>query len=290
MPTNKPVLRSVTEFMNDYSPVYAPLYPLFLGRAQKYDNNVEQRTFKRLEALGDLRAKHITPKDTELHQVAAGETSKVYKKYHLATQYVLSHHQTQDPESVVAQVLDEHQRHMDDLFLLGEGTSASNMVNNGLFWSNDSNYLLESSVDVEEDANDNYLAGLHTRCMETVAKADLTAGRKVMIFYGTSIIPLFDALYPASQKPFKGALQEVLGGAYSLTKMPADCTPSNTNGIVIANLDQVRLHYASLPGLNDQGSNDEKMYNWFNFMMSSMMLEVTGKNGVVRQPLALSSL
>jgi len=147
--TNKVALRTVEEFMADYQPVYQPLYPLFLGKSQAWSEQVGKLDFKRLDTVGDIRNKHITPKDTEMKQINAKEASKTFKKYFLASQYVQSAFQdNQGVEDVIAQVLDENQKLQDDLFLLGEGTSASTMVNNGLFWSSDSNYVLESSIEI----------------------------------------------------------------------------------------------------------------------------------------------
>lgn len=277
--TNKIALRTVEEFMQGYNPIYQPLYPLFLGNAQSYSEEVGKIDFKRVDTIGDIRAKHVTPKDTTLFQLNFKEASKTFKKYFLANQFTISQLQDQKGiEDVVAQVLDEHQKQMDELFLLGEGTSTSTMINNGLFWSNDPNYNYLSSPETLTDAD-----ALHTSVMETVAVADQVAGRKVIIFYGTSCLPVFDSVYDSSPVPFKTVLQQVLGSNYSLAKMPAAVTPTSTNGWIIANLDQVKLHYTALPALKAQGVNDEKMYSWHNFLMGSSMLEVLAQNAVVRQ-------
>jgi hypothetical protein len=163
------------------------------------------------------------------------------------------------------------------------------MINNGLFWSDDANWTEESSTEVSLDTDDNYLADLHSSVMINAAKANQVAGRKVVIFYGTSILPLFNSLYPNTQIPFKVALQQVLGSNYGLVEMPAACTPNSANGWLIANLDQTKLHYTVLPALRANGTNEEKGYNWFNFLMGSCMLEVLADNGVVKQPATLES-
>jgi hypothetical protein len=82
---------------------------------------------------------------------------------------------------------------------------------------------------------------------------------------------------------------EALGADFSLAKLPSQITPSGANGIIIANLDQVKLHYTALPQLQKQGTNDEKSYDWFNFLMGSNMLEVLAMGGIVRQPLTLEA-
>lgn len=286
--TNKVVLRTVEEFMQDYQPVYQPVYPLFLGKSQAYSEEVGKMDFKRVNTVGDIRAKHITPKDTEIKQIAANEGSKTFKKYFLANQFVQSALQDQRGlEDVVAQVLDEHQKQADELLLLGEGTSNSTMINNGLFHSNDANYVLENSVEVDTDADP--LIDMHTKLMSNVLDSDVLAGRKALIFYGADALAKFNALYAAQPVPFKRVLSEVLGPNYSLVQLPAAVTPAASNGWIIANLDQVKLHYTTLPQLKDQGVNDEKMYAWFNFLMGSMMLEVLASGGIIRQPITFEA-
>ncbi len=290
MSTNKIALQTVEEFMSGYQPVYNPLYPLFLSKAQQYAPEAGKLEFRRVEAVGDIRAKHITPKDTEIRQVAAMAGKKAYKKYFLATQYTTS--QVQDREGlneVIAQVLDEHQLQADELFLLGEGTSGSDVINNGLFYSNDANYTLEgSSAIVADSGGGERLAALHAAIASTAEDANQVAGRKVVIVYGSTLIPYFNSVYGASSRAFKAVLAEVLGPNYSLVVMPSAATPANVNGWIVANMDQTKLHYTWLPQLLDQGFNAEKMYYWSNFAFGSMMLEVLARDGVIRQPITFS--
>jgi hypothetical protein len=290
MPTNKTGLRTVEEFMSDYVPSYQPIYPLFLGKSQAYEEEAGTAAFRRINTIGDVRTKHVTPKDTEIRQIAASESSKAFKKYFLANQFQLSHLQAkQGVDDVVSQVLDEHQTQMDELFLLGEGTSNSTMLNNSLFWSNDSNYVLESSYEVKKDSGGNYLFDLHSKVIENVAKANRVAGKKLILFYGTNIVPQYNSLFANAVRPFKTSLSEVLGNNYTVAELPTDITPSGANGWIITNLDKVKLHYTLLPALKAQGSNDEKMYYWFNFLMGSCMLEVLSSGAIVRQPATLQA-
>jgi hypothetical protein len=290
MATDKVGLRTVEEFMADYTPSYQPIYPLFLGKSQAYAEEAGTAAFRRVNTIGDIRTKHVTPKDTEIRQVAASESSKTFKKYFLANQFQLSHMQgDQGVDDVVAQVLDEHQTQMDELFLLGEGTNESTMLNNSLFWSNDPNYVLEPSYEVKKDAGGSYLFDLHSKIVANVAKANRVSGRKLILFYGTNIVPQYNSLFANAVRPFKATLAETLGNNYSVAELPTDITPAGANGWIIANLDKVKLHYTALPALKAQGSNDEKMYYWFNFLMGSCMLEVLSSGGVVRQPATLQA-
>lgn len=286
MPTNKVALRTVEQFMSDYTPIYQPIYPLFLPKSQVYSREVGKMEFRRVSTVGDIRAKHLTPKDTEIRQVAVMEGKKAFKKYFLANQFTLSDFQDrQGIEEVTAQVLDEHQIQMDELFLLGEGTSDSTMLNNGLYWSDDENYTLETSVAI---ASSSRLYDFHSKVVTTAQKANQLAGRKVVVFYGSLVLPLVNSLFDTAAKSWTAALRETLGSDYSIVQLPEAVTPSGANGWAIANYDQCKLHYTALPQLLAQGFNDEKMYVWSNFLMGSCMLEVLARNAVIRQPATLA--
>lgn len=288
MATNKIALRTVEEFMSDYTPVYQPIYPLFLGgKSQQYSQEVGSLTFKRALTVGDIRAKHILPKDTEIRQIGVVEGSKVYKKYFLANQFQLSNLQDrQGVEDVIAQVLDEHQIQADELLLLGEGSSDSTMINNGLYWSNDANYVLENSTAIA--SGDTRLHDFFTKVVTTAAKANQLAGRKVLFVYGSDVKGLYNSLFLNTDSAVKTRLAEVLGSNYSIVEIPDAPTPIGANGWIVANLDQIKLHYTALPQLLAQGNNEEKMYVWSNFFMGSMMLEVLNSKGIVRQPATLA--
>ncbi len=289
MGTNKVMLRSVEQFMADYKPIYTPLYAALLGNSQAYSEEAGKVSFNRLEAVGDLRAKHITPKDTIIEQIAAVEKSKVFKKYFLGKQFIQSALQDNSrTEQVIAQVLNEHQKHMDDLMLLGEGTSDSTMINNGLFWSGDANYSLENSVDYG-DISDDPLVDLHKQMMVTMQRAKQIDGQKLVVVYGDELLPYFNGVYAASSIPFKSVLAGVLGSEFSFAEMPADVTPGMTNGWIVATLPQVKLHYTALPKLAAQGVNEEKMYSWHNFLMGSCMVDVLCEDGIIRQPAAYNA-
>lgn len=287
MPTNKIALRTVEEYMGGYTPGYKSIYPLFLGKSQQYKQEVGKTDFRRLEAVSDIRLKHITPKDTEIRQISVMEGKKTFKRYFLANQYVHSDLQDrQGIEDVVSQVLDEHHIQADEMLLKGDGTTNNNVLNNGLFYSGDANYTTEASTEIQ---NSDYLADLHTKVMTTAQKADEVAGKKLLIFYGTGILPLFNGVYSTAVRPFKSVLKEILGQNWDFMQLPSQPTPSGTNGWIAVNLDQVKLHYTVLPQLLAQGHNEEKLYYWHNFIMGSMMLEVLAKNGVIHQPATIEA-
>lgn len=280
--TNKIVLRDVDQIMADYVPTYQPLYPLLLGKSQSYPDQVGKMNFKRLEAVGNIRNQHYNPKDTHIHQISAVEKSKTFKKYFLASQFVQSTLQDREQnEEVVKQVLDENNKLMDDLVLLGEGTSASTMINNGLYWSNDPNYLLQSSTELASTGG--HLPALHASVVTQKLLADSVAGRKVIVFYGSTMLSKLCGIYDSSVT-FKSALQSAIGPNYSIVELPAEVTPATSYGFMIINLDQVKLHYTVIPSLKAQGVDERNMEVWHNFLMGSAMVEVLAYKGIIRQP------
>lgn len=283
MSTNKIVLRDTDQIMSDYVPTYVPFWTILLGKAKSYPEVVGKLNFKRLEAVGNIRNQHYNPKDTHIHQITAIEKTKIFKKYFLASQFVQSTLQDREQnESVIAQVLDENGKLMDDLVLLGEGTSNSTMVNNGLYWSADPNYLLESSSALASTGG--HLPALHASVVSEKIKADAVAGRKVVVFYGETMLTKVCGIYAESSVSFKSALQAALGGNYSIAELPLEVTPSGANGFMILNLDQVMLHYTTAPKLADQGVDNREMEVWHNFLMGSAMVEVLAYKGIIRQP------
>lgn len=287
--TNKIVLRDVEEFLSDYTSTYQAMYPLLLSaQNQQYTVEAGKLDFRRAQTIGDLRAKHILPKDTEIAQVNSNEFLKTFKKYFLANQYITSTLQDQQGvETVLAQVLDEHQKQMDELVLYGEGTSNSTMTNNSLFYSADPNHTTESVANIA--FGDGRLADFHTKIMTNVIKADRLAGRKVIVFYGSNIVSLTKSIYADAARPFVSVLDEVVSrGGYSLAELPQEVYPAGEEGWMILNLDQIKFHYTQVPTLIAQGTNGEKMYNWHNFLMGSTMVDCLTKDAVIRQPATLA--
>ncbi len=287
MATNKLVLREVEEIMADYTPSYQPFWPILLGNSKSYPEVVGVVKHKRLEAVGNIRAQHYNPKDTHIHQIAAIEKSKSFKKYFFAAQFVQSTLQDREQnEDVIRQILDENNKFQDDLVLLGEGTSASDVVNNGLYWSADPNYVLEDSVQLA--ATDGHLPAFHSAVVAEKIKADTVSGRKIVIVYGSTLLGKLAGVYSTSSIPFRDTLTKALGQNYSIVELPAEVTPSGANGFIILSPDQVKLHYTTPPKLDDQGVDARNKEVWHNFLMGSTMVEVLAYKGIIRQPVTFA--
>lgn len=290
MPTNKIVLKNADEFQSAFNPVYVPLISRFLARSKSYVAEVGKHDFRHIETVGDIRGHHYQPKDTEIKQIAVAEGKKSFKKFFKATQYVQS--TLQDPEGneeVTARVLDEHNVQYDENFMSGDTTdgASSGILNNGLIYSADSNYVLKSSTEIVSGTG--RLADLHQKMVATVEESRAIAGRKVLYVYGEALTTLLNGIYTEGTVPFRRVLEEVLVDV-EVVVIPKAAVPANAGlGWILVNHDQIMFHYTQLPALLAQGQNEEKMYTWHNFLQGTTMLEVQVKNAVIRQPATLAS-
>ena len=286
--TNKIVLRSVEEFLTGYKPAYNPILPLFLDNAIQYTVEAGKVSFQRAETVGDLRARLLTPKDTEIHQIHSKEGSKVFKKYFMGAQYIQSQLQdTRGYEDVVAQVLDEHNKQADELLMSAEGTDNASVKNNGLFYSGDANYVSKASYQVAKDTNGNHFADLYQKMMSILEESNDVDGEKLILVYGSNMVAKYNGLLPATEQAFSKVFGDATEGVVK-ARIPNAIIPTGTNGFIVVNRQQVKLHYTTLPKIDGQGINEEKKYAWTNFLMGSSMLEVLAYSGVIHQPLTFA--
>lgn len=285
MGTNDIRLKSEEQFMADYQPVYQPIVGLFLQNSKTYPQEVGKIDFKRVNTVGDIRGKQINPKDTEIKKIAIGESTKTFNKYFIGNQFTHSTLQStaKDMSDINAQVLDEHNKHADEILLFGEGTADNDVLNNGVFFSGDSNHVTNLSATVAAGDAGDHLKDLHSKIVGTLETADENAGRKLLLYYGDTIAAKFNSIHATSDTSFRSALQNAKPN-WSMVRVPKAIQPASGNGWLTINLDQVKLHYTLLPMLKSQGINEEKMYAWFNFLMGSMMVECLVSGSITRQP------
>jgi len=283
MGTNLIRSKQAEEFMSGYTPTYNPMYPIFTGKnSQEYALEVAQRTFKRLEAMGDIRNRRLLAKDTEIKRFNAAETSKVFKAYVNASQFVRSTLQGDEGISdVFAQALEEHQKAQDEILLYGDGTSPSDVVNNALFYSADSNYLLSSTASI---ASAGRLLNFH-QAVVSAAREQSVSGDRSIIFYGSTVLGWLDSLHEDGGGAVVEQLNAVLGNEFGFLRMPKGLEPNGTNGIIIVNHSQIKTHFVAEPQMLSQGVDEKNMEAWANFIQGSMMVEVLSYKGINRVPM-----
>jgi len=276
--TNKIVFRSVEEFMNNvYTPRYTPLMALFLDGAKQHEAAVGEAKYNQISAMGDIRNRNVGPKDTELYQIGASASGKSFKKYFLGSQFIQSELQDRDGyEDVVAEALDEHNKHNDEIFFGGDGQ------NNGLLVSSDANFTLRVSAAATT------LDALYSEIIAEALVANEIEGRKVLLYFGDTMSARFNSLFTETKAPFSAALSEADAMAgYDFIKVPTAQLPASLagGGFAIVNMDKIQVHYMMLPEVNNQGTNEEKNYTWTNFLQGSSMVDVKTKDAIIVQPL-----
>lgn len=282
MQTGKIVLREIEEMMNDFKPTYIPLMPLFLSVAQVYKIEEGKIKFTSLDAVGDLRAKLMGAKDSELHTINSKEGSKTFNKYFFGAKYKQSNLQdTAGYERVTGQTLDEHNVQNDELFM---GTD----VNSGLYTSTDPNYDLKASYEVKKDSDGEHLADLYQKMISTVEEANAVDGEKLVLVYGENMIAKYNGLFGKTNTAFSKTLGDALPGV-NIEKIPKKITPAGENGFVVVNMNQIKVHYCTLPKILDQGVNAEDMYTWTNFIIGSSMVDCLVKGAILRQPVTFQA-
>jgi hypothetical protein len=281
--TSKPQIKTTTEYMKDFVPTYKPVFPLFLGAmAKKYVDEVGTATIIRYEALGDYRAAQVTPKDTHIKQIGVGEGSKTFKKIFLMNQFKLSGLQNQDSTSeVIKQVLDEANKQFDEALFLGGGTSSATVLNNGLFWSADTNAITRTLSDLSGSSTK--AADLFELVLSQYNLATQVAGRVIVVPYG-DVKTYFNKILSGAIT-VKSALAT---SNVSVVDFPDALIPASSHGFLLINMDQIALHYSSVPRLDGSGINEEGKYFWANFLQGNCLVDVKAYGGLIKQLVRLA--
>lgn len=280
--TNKLVQRTVDEFMADYTPAYNSIMPLFLGNSAAYSLDMSLVKLNSIDVVGDVRSKRFSPKDTEFKQIAVAAGSKNYNKYYFASQYLQSTMQDNEGyERIVAQVLDEHAKQADEVFVTGDGQSDATVKNNGLLYSMDPNYTKNASVLTST------LSAIYQQIVNQVEEANAVDGEKLVLTYGSLMIAQYNSLFSGTNTPFSKTLADGLSGV-QIAKLPTSITPAGQNGFLVINRPKTKLHYTTLPKVDDAGIEAKTKTAWTNFIAGSSMLEPQAKGAIIRQPLTFS--
>ncbi len=286
MGTNLIISQTSQEFLAGYTPVYSPIYPLFTQGGQQYAMQAAERTLRRAVALGDIRTKRVTPKDTEVKHFNAGPVDKTFKAYMNVVRFTHSIFQdSQGVPDILAQALEEHQKAQDELLYFGDGASDGAQINNGLYYSSDANYVKEGSSSL---AASNQLLLFH-QAVVSEARAVSVGGQRAIIFYGDTCLARLDSLHEDGGGAVVAGLEVVLGNEFDLIRSPKGLTPDGENGILVVNFAQIKTHYVTEPVILDQDTDRKNMEAWANFVQGSMMVDVAAYGGIRKLPLVFLS-
>lgn len=275
--TNKPILRTAEEFAGEYSPVYGPVYPMFLAgsQAKAYERVEGTQTVKGVEAIGDMIAKKFSSKDTLMHQLHGKEKTFSFDKNFYLAEYKTGINQSTDGDpQLVAEFLDNQNVLMDQLLLFGDEG------NQGLYTNNSSNYVSESAI-ASIDASDKN--EFFEAIMSTAEEADKLSGSKVLMLYGENTRRLWRAgLFSTGVASVQGNLLNALGSEYTPLLMPSQVAP-NAEGWLVINMSKIRVHHHGAPWM-EPGEDAPRRLRYVHFLLGSVGVELAQLGAIIKQP------
>lgn len=274
--TNKPVIKTSEEFAEGYSPVYSPIYPLFLSGAHAvaYERVEGKHTVKGVEALGDMFAKKFTAKDTLKHQLHGKATSFQFdKNFYLAEYKTGKNQSTEGDQSLVNEFLDNQNVLLDQLLLFGDEG------NQGLYTNNSSNYVTEGAIANIDPANKREFFEAITA---TADEADKLAGSKILMLYGETTRKLWRAgLFETGVASVRDRLMTALGPEYTPIVLPSQVTPM-AEGWMIINLNQIKVHHHGAPWM-EPGEDASARKRFVHFLIGSVGVELKQVGAIIKQ-------
>lgn len=282
-----------TRLQDSWVPNYPAIYNLFLGPNSNAVNettrdDIEQASvsFQTVETLGEVAAKPISEQSTEISRFKTGNKTKNYLKYlnGIAWKKKGLKATYENFSSISNQALNKILMQEDREFLTGLDANG-NQTNNGLFISNDPDYV----EDVVSGATPTSLTSIKSALDSDLERIRREAvGVKYIFAWGT----MKDSLgsFPTEQSVrttqdiiessipdvrFINPISDISAGAGS--------DDTGVGGYLIVTPSAVRLHHGLLTKVLSLGYNEEEMRIWLNIGYNSKSLEVLAKMGIYKK-------
>lgn len=282
-----------TRLQDSWTPNYPAIYNLFLGPNSNAVNettkdDIEQASvsFKTVETLGEVAAKPISEQSTEISRFKTGSKTKSYLKYlnGIAWKRKGLRATYENFASISNQALNKILMQEDKEFLTGLDANG-NQTNNGLFISNDPDYV-EEKVSGATPTSLTSIKNTLDKDLELIRKE--VVGVKYIFAWGT----MKDSLggFPTEQSirttqdiiessipdvRFINPISDISAGASS--------SDIGVGGYLIVTPSAVRLHHGLLTKILSLGYNEEEMRIWLNIGYNSKSLEVLAKMGIYKK-------
>lgn len=284
-----------TRLQSNFVPNYQAIYNLFVGNGSNAVNeatrdDLEQAkiNFQSVETLGEVIAKPISGQSTEIPRFKSGTKTKSYNKYLNGIAWKKKGLQpTYDNFSSISnQALDKILMQEDKEFLTGIDADG-NQVNNGLFVSNDPDYIVEN--DTATPATLSAMKQALDADLNKIRKA--VSGVKYIFSWGTfsnNLLSFTGAGEPNSDRIRQDILASALPDVNFINPISditagANAAAIGAGGYLIVTPSQVRLHHGLFTKILSLGYNEEEMRIWLNIGYNSKSLEVMTKNAIVKR-------
>ncbi|MDR3243814.1 MAG: hypothetical protein LBT79_03600 [Elusimicrobiota bacterium] len=276
-----------------YEPQYHPFF-LLLKEGKVYDEKIGNITFKRRGLVGDKKAASIIAQDTEIKHVSVGEKApKRYMKMVRGSEYAVSGLQDNgDASSVDAEVLDAFNKQLDFEIFAGEGTDNASVKNNGIFFSQDSNFI--DKGDVKPFPSDVDGAKLFVKNLAIESADNSGGGLKRIVLLGSRLPGIFDKLVPGTSDNLASVINKnTLSGQppIEILVVPREINEAigNIDAILCIDYENVVLNRGLLPQIWKKGFDDRANENWTQYLYNSAMVDVVKKAALIKQLVSIAA-
>lgn len=291
MPTDKHALEITIEKVNEaYMPSYTPLFPI-LTKTKKYDEFIGEVKLKETSVIGDARAREINAQDTEFKHAKSAQATKNFNKYFKGIKHIVSGFvDNSDFQKVSDEILDINLMEFDKAFFTGDANSSGAIRNNGLWLSNDPNYILKASQNLGANPTQDDWKTLFDALIRE-AESKLGNAAKVILLAGTAATKL-GKFVPGTTTTYIRAIQNAytdLGKQVTIEAVPTNLEDETTNGVLLLTPSQILHHYTALPYIKGNGYNDENSYTWMSLIYGSSMVDVQKSGAIIKKPLTFTA-
>lgn len=282
-----------TRLQEAWVPSYPAVYNLFLGTGSNAVNeatrdDMEQATisFQTVDTLGEVEAKPVSEESTELARFKSGTKTKQYNKFLSGIAWKRKGLKAtyENFASVSGQALNKILMQEDKEFLTGRDANGT-VQNNGLFTSNDPDYVTE----IVTGAVPTTLSALKTSFdtdLDKIRKE--VAGIKYVFAWGGMKTALTTFPSEESTRTKQDILQASISDIRFINPI-SDITAGSSaddiglGGYLIVTPSAVRLHHGLLTKILGLGYNEEETRIWMNIGFTSKSLEVLTKLGIYKK-------
>lgn len=288
MPTDKHALEMTAEKVNEgYEASYTPLFPI-LTKTKKYEEVIGEVKLESSSIIGDAKARKINAQDTEFKHAKSAPKSKQFNKYLSAIKYTVSGFvDNSDFQSRGNELIDVNMMEFDKNVFLGDPTDSGALRNNGLWMSNDPDYitkLIKSMLanPTQDEWKDLFDAIIY----ESEQKVGNVAKNIVLVGDAATKLGRF---VPNTTTTYLRAIQNAYsdtGRQITIDTAPSNLTEGTTeSGILLLTPSKIVHRYTAIPHIRKNGYNDEDEYTWMSLFYGSSMVDVEKAGAIIKQPI-----
>ena len=291
MPTDKHTLEITAEKVNEaFVSTYAPLFPI-LTQTQKYEEIIGEVKLKESTVIGDARARKLNAQDTEWKHAKTGIKTKQFNKYFSGIKHIVSGFvDNSDFQRNSDEILETNLMEFDKNVFFGDPTEAGVLRNNGLWASNDPNYIANAMKNMSANPTQDEWKDL-LDALVFAAEQKLGNVSKKIILVGAAATKL-GRFVPNTTTTYIRAIQNAYadeGKDVTIESAPSNLVAgTNESGILTLTPAKIIHRYTALPHIKANGYNEENAYTWMSLIYGSSMVDVQKEGALIKQPITFA--